>query len=230
MKFAINRDHRDQFREHQAIECEGLLSPEEISELLKAVDAGLALRLRIKPSELVKQSSERIFSVGRDLWRVAPPIKKVVMQSRFAEIAADLAEQRMLRLGYDQFFPSIEPSPIQEKGGYFSLLQQASSLTEVSCLQGITGGLLLCLSGESPSSQSTIFPSRPGNGVFFKAGAAIPFPQLNTHPQKHLLIVYTQATAVYVHRDKDPLAHVFKSVGYTYGDKLVDKWNPIVYR
>lgn len=220
MKLAISKEHRHYFQEHQMIEFDALLNPNE----LKAVNENIQSHLNKKDFS----SSEQIFLNSRDLWRNSEVLQSIIKQKKLLEVIAELLETKVLRLGYDQFFPTPEKYTFG-KNLYHDLLQQPHTLKEISSLQGVVGGLMFCLTSNSEEMNST-FPSLTGNGMIFNANAIIDFPYLLSHPNTYYLVVYTKSTAVFVYNDKDPLSNAFKDLGYNYGDKLLDKTNPIVFR
>jgi len=215
MKFIIENEHREFFQKNMAIEFEGLLSDEELTLLNHEI------------SEVLSQRQDKGHNVyaARDLWRESSVIKKIACQRRFAEIAAQLVDEKPLRLGYDLFFPSpsLEAEP-----------QPSKTLNEMSSLQGIVCGLLLCLSGKEPVTSSMevqMFSGTSGNGVFLSPEAPINFQELSHHEgHSYYLVVYTKAKSVYIRNDQDPHTHAFKEVGYAFGDRLLDELNPIIYR
>lgn len=236
MKFALAKEHRDFFNKHQIIEFDGLLSTEQLHDLVTGINATLANHLKIPVSELENQDPQQLFLSGRDLWRSSSILKKISTHRYFGEIASELIFQKPLRLGYDQFLPS--PSPLSNKvdiGPYSTYLKRSATIEEVSCLQGILCGLMLCIKGndssESDPETSDVFSKKAGNGIFFSNKAVINFENLFKHiNQQYLMIIYTAGTSVYVHCDKDPLSFSLRDLGYSFGDKLQDKRNPIVYR
>lgn len=245
MKFAISRDHRQFFEQRHAIEFEGLFEASQLEQLVNAINSAVAQRLNLRVTRLDKQSPQALFMAGRDLWRTNAAIKKIVANPRLAEIAAKLTGQRMMRLGYDQFFPSpvLAAFPVEKGSAYDHILHKPSSLDELSPLQGVACGLMLCLTtgkgGEITATEPTvetpetvqIFSDIAGNGFFFDSTVLIDFPSLfNKVDQQYLMIVYTRATAVYIFKQSDPLHHMFMNAGYSLGDKLKDTLNPIVYR
>lgn len=241
MKFVITAEHRHFFEQKNAIEFEGLLDSDQLKLFLNALNTTLSERLHINPRNLQKQTPQAQFMAGHDLWRANDALKKIIAHTRLAEIAAQLTGQRVLRLGYDQFLPSLGNSVYQIEGSYSEIINSQSSLEEISSLQGITCGLMLCLETDSEEaelatpvdsdSKIQVFSNKSGNGIFFSPVKPIDFTPLKTPKGKSfLLIAYTISTAVYIYRRTDPLGPAWQSVGYSLGDRLVDKWNPIVYR
>ncbi len=229
MRFAVAREHRDFFNKQGTVEFEGLLNAKQLVELVAAVDSTLALRLNIQASELSLQSSNALFMAGRDLWRANNAVKKIVMQRQFAELAIELIHKKTLRLGYDQFFPD---------GAVAVLPGDSQNLLEISCLQGVQCGLMLCLRGaltpvepvepvEEDCTPSPLFSRQAGSGVFFNPEAPLNFQR---SVGQYLMIVYTSTSSVYLCKRTDPHANALKQYGYAFGDKLNDKCNPIVYR
>jgi hypothetical protein len=245
MKFAITGEHRSFFNKHQAIELEGLCTEEQLKTLNAATDVALAQKLNLKFRNLIDQIPATMFAIGRDLWRSNDVLKRFVTQTSFANVASEIMEQRVLRFGYSQLFPAISNGFDGEENAYSKFLSSNYTLEQASCIQGIQCGLMLCLSGENQESvipitnfdvsgfpsNINVFSAKPGNGFFFTPQVTIDWKQLFSHlKQRYLLIVYTQATSVYVYKEFDPQGNQMKECGYCFGDKLLDKWNPIVHR
>lgn len=249
MKYTIDKEHRIFFQKNGSVELEDLLSAEHLSSLNAALNQALAIRCSVLPDQLNRCSSERLFLAGRDLWRTDPEMRKWVSHFRFAEIAGELLEQRTLRLGYDQLLPSRIQSKYDhpEESVYVKFLQTQGSLNSISCLQGILCGLILPLTppvevkkvdvATQPTELSVtdqtidLFSRCPGNAVFFCPDKVIDFQKIYSHlGQRYLLIVYTQSNATYRIQIGDPHTHMLKRLGYSVGDRLNDKFHPIVLR
>lgn len=234
-KFAIASEHRDFFNKQHSIELEELLNAKQLQRLTSAIDTALALRLKLRVSELPK-APETLFMAGRDLWRGSDVIKNIVTQRQFSQIAAELTGQRMLRLGYDQFFSEPLRSSILTQAMSKTLFPHPQTLTEISSLQGVQCGLMLCLRGEASEEEeasSPLFSKQAGSGVFFNPQTPFLFqPNAeNTNSlRQYLMIVYVSNSSVYLCNHSDPQVHALKQYGYVFGDKLNDKRNPIVYR
>lgn len=225
MKLAIDNVQRQYFRKNHAIEFE-LLSPLQLDELNHGIEQALG------PS--AGESADKTFAAGRDLWRRNELVKKYVTNRSLAEIASELIEYKPLRLAFDQFYPSLsKTSPFLQKGLYKQFLQQPRSLKEISSIQGLLCGLVICLSGEPGEENKpvTIFPSIPGNGTFFSVDAVLDFQELlQEQAHRYLMVAYTHATSIYVLEENDPQTHELKRLGYVFGDKLSDRDHPLVYR
>ena len=213
MKFAIEAPHREYFHNNGAIEFDGLIGEPLLQELKNSVPQHTSSLRSNKSGGAEKE---------RDLWRKIAPFKKLVYLKTLAEIAAELNEKKILRLGYDQVLTHAYPYP--QKGTY--------SLAESSSIQGVVCGLLICLRAPLPGTvPSKLFSIKAGNGIFFLPSTPLDFAELIDRPQgEYVLIVYAESNAVYIYQEIDPLTHVFKTLGYVYGDKLSDKLNPKVLK
>lgn len=222
MKYASANEHRDFFQKNRFIEFDDLLSMDQISNLKTLIG---------KNNDLKNKSPEKLFQLGRDLWRANSDIKKIVLQRKFAEVASELFMVKPLRIGYDQFIFSINPHYQYEieNSSYSNLMKSKSDLQQISALDGVVGGLMLRLDAhEAPVSAP--FPSKAGSGIYFDAAFPIDFSQLlNNQEQMFFLIVYVQSNAYYALNEKDPNVSFLKRFGYIYGSKLALKHHPIVF-
>ena len=231
MKFAIVKEQRDFFNRQGQIEFDALINSQQIEEIQGAINFGVAERLGIPAGLLYKSSPLNTYVSSHDMWRTNPFIKKIVTGQKLAEIASELIEYKPLRLGYDQYFP-FDKVRYSADAPYTDLFQPPLSLEVRSCLDKVVCGLVICLSGDGATSQEgTIFPTTPGNGTFFLPHRELDFSTLKGNDvYRYLLIVYVEKATHYVHNDKDPQGHFNKQLGYVFGDRLLDKYHPIVYR
>ena len=154
------------------------------------------------------------------------------MSKNLAEAASELIEHKPLRFGYDQLLP-MSNEAVAGKNAYAALLSKTATLQDISCIQGVLCGLILCLkAAQQPpeSASSTIFPFTAGSGVMFAPDVPIAFGELaKRQGYIYLMLAYTEAKAVYRLQPEDPHAYDFKQLGYNFGDRLSDKLNPLVY-
>lgn len=234
MKFTVDSNHLDYFKKNNAIEFDAVLTEKQLANLREHTKRVLAFRL-----EGEKMTPENLFKAGRDLFRADAGIRNIVTQKHLAEIAFELTQQKPLRLGYDQFYPSFPPMPSfinQNQNPYFQFLSSQPTLLEMSSIQGIQCGLMICLRAEEEKQNeqdaSLIFSNKPGNAVFFNPSAIVNFDRLTsaTGESSYLLIVYVHAVSVYVLNTMDLNTHNLKTYGYSLGDRLSDKLNPVVLR
>jgi hypothetical protein len=228
MFFSVNRDHRNYYRQHHWIECEGVLTEAELKRLNEGIGTGLVEKL----GKTDTFSPEQAFQNGRDLWRRAPGVKKVLHGRNLAGIAAELIESKPLRFGYDMLFPSLPSS--QGGGAYANFLQTSPTLAAASSIQGVQCGAMLSLSAPEEQKEdlppSSLFSTIPGNAVFFAPDWPLPLNEiLHRDGYTYLLLVYTKPNAVYLFQQGDPHVNSLKACGYNFGDRLNDQVNPIVY-
>ena len=236
MNFAVIRQHRDFFRKHHWLECEGVFSEEETKRVAQGVAAALAARLKVKADALADMPPDKVFAAGHDLWRTDATLKKVLLHRNLAEIAGELTEQRPLRFGYDMLLPTAGGSS-KFTGPYKTLMDTSPTLTEICSIQGIICGAMICVSGPTDKKSvvekidGTFLSDTPGNIIFFSPEWHLPFNEIINRPgYQYLMIVYVKPKSVYTRQDNDPHVHEFKQLGYQFGDKLTDILNPIVYQ
>jgi len=204
MRYATSREQRDFFFKNGFIEFEGLLTEEEREAALEAVH--LALK---------KRGGALHFESGRDLWRVAPEVKKLSAKRRLAEIISELTGCRPIKLGCDQL--------LAPKG----LPWQECSLEEIAPFQGAAGGALICLKGEEEPEEPSPFPGKAGNVTLFNKECLIDFTEVQKKEGAlFLLVCYTEKSALYILQKNDPLTHSLKHFGYAFGDRLKEEFHP----
>lgn len=206
MKFVIDLNQKNYFKQNQFIEFEDLLNPAHLHKLQQGID------------QAVDQGQDR------DVWRSGKATRNIVTQKQLAETAYELIEHKPIRLGFDQYFP------LHNQEEYARLLQRRITLAEFCCLQGVLCGLMLCVRSGNDTASASVFSHRAGNGIYFNPMYEIDFSPLQSSDASYLLIVYVHANSVYIKQDNDPNLHALKHLGYTFGDKLKDNLNPIVYR
>src|ERR1700733_8146873 len=167
MKQIIDLKHIDYYLSQQWIEFEDVLKERDLVNLNHAIKTVMA------------QVSTTYFS---DLWRSSDIIKKIELQSNIPQIALDLSGQSAIRLGYDLYLPTFQNN---------NFINPNSKLLDISSIQGIVMGVLLCLEGAKTDSESadSFFPSQPGNATFFSPTFPIAFPEIEN--QSFLIVAYT---------------------------------------
>ena len=218
MKFTIDSQHREYFRQHLAIEFDDLLASAQLKKLTKALFLVLSERMGLDQEKASKATAEQLFMAGRDLWRAHDTVQKVITQRRLAEFASELTGQKTIRLGFDEFFPDPGPKSVFSKiaDPYHKLLNKKIVLSEICCLQGVLCGLMLCLEGDGTKAdeQLSAFTRVPGNGVYMGPDFLIDFTELYERlGHKYLLIVYSQSSTVYIHQKEDPHGACHETTG-----------------
>lgn len=215
MRHAVSSEHRDFFSKHRYIEFEELLTEEQAEELEKAIDQALG------PSLL---STQEQFDKGFDLWRRVTAVKKWAFKQTLTEIAASLTQTHLFRIGFDQLLSS---------DGVTTPLSGSQPLSALCCAKPLAYGLLICLAAGTAPSDETLapFPLKEGNGVFFSPEFSFPWEQLfHLKHFRWLLIGYAPKQAIYHLEKRDPHTHVWKQLGYVFGDSLNDTLHPVIFR
>lgn len=242
MKFAIAREHLDFFYQHHHIEFENLLTPQEVDTLKKSMFETLAKRLNTHEEKLKTQSFASLYKAGFDLWRSSDTIKKIVLRPQFAEIASNLVKKKPLRIGFDQAFyiPKIFH---ESKESMPPLFKKETSLASTSCLQGIACGLILHLDAPAVPTENlelsiqedvqklSPIPRQAGSGIFFSPDAPLSLEHLISTPGIcQILIAYTKDITLYRLCEDDPQTHIYKKMGYVFGDRLKNTSHPLIFR
>lgn len=217
MRIAILDQHLEFFQENGSIAFEDLFIDEEIKTFSNLI------------LEVYSEKRASSFLDARDLWRERDEIKKTIKGRRLAEIASKLTKTTPLRLGYDQYFPPIDENNIEMYQQFFS---NNISIQEMSSIQGIVCGALICLSKTSNEEMSdTFLPIDPGTLLFVKPDQPINFSEIINNPgSSYYIVVFTSSKALFVLNRQDFGAKKLIELGYDYGDRLKDNLNPIIYR
>jgi hypothetical protein len=207
MKVFVNDQQRQQYREHNAIEFEGLLTEERCANWCALLQKQL--------------SNRESLPYGRCLWRSDEALQRILRTRHLGDIAFELTKTIPLRLGVDSFLVGSTAS----KG------PAAASLEELSCYSGLVCGLLIRLAGDPMETEGSVIPKEVGSGVYLSPQAVVDHRALLSQTGgAFLLITYVSTTARYVHREKDPHRHADKRDGYASGDRLREAEHPILYR
>ncbi len=204
-KFAIDIQHIDFYKEHGFLEIENLISP--------------AL-LEVLSLDLLDYSPDQ----SRYLSRKHDAFQKVIKNKSIKNLALELTSKSLLKHGLDMLI-TIEDKEKHKDPVYF---RQLFSYT------GIALGLCINLSSddiareENNSEHDCLFPSKRRSGTFFQPSKAIDFSYLTKH-EKQLLILFCYTDSRYKLNPLDPFAHDVKNEGMSFGDKLSDKYHPLIY-
>lgn len=234
MRFGLIKQHHDFFHRHHYLECEDLLSENEVKILKTALEETLAKRVRSSSQHLEKINAKELYLAGLDGWRDDSRIKKVTLRSTLAEIASQLFKVRSVRIAYDQMiYASNTPQKI---------FDHSLTLQEMGSIQKVIGGLMLNLAAPSlPVNQEILniqedmttlipLPRSEGSGIFFSPNLPLSLDYLTEMPHiSQLLIVYTEDNALYIHNPLDLHRHALKKMGYGFGDHLRTTTHPIIY-
>lgn len=241
IKFALSKEQRLHFEKHHFLEIEEMLESEQLQHLKKEIDQLSHPSLPNIDDEWESLSqTEKRFAIGHDLWRKSNLIKKFTLDKHLAQIASELTGEKFLRIGYDQFFPNIvleKPAygtHERFKSKYAFWLQKEASIGDLSCIQGVVCGLLLCLNApesEISTAADSVFSLKAGNIVLFSPLKMIALAELQKRPgQEFLLLTYAEKRALYIPNENDPHQHSLKQMGYVFGDRLNDNLNPVLCR
>ncbi len=221
MRFSILNEHLDFFHKHRSIAFQDLISSEERESLSKEIERRLQKLSGKLP--LSERSNKDLWQLGRGLSKEIPGIAQWISRSHLGKIAAELFKKNLIRLAYDQVLMTRQAEDLP--------YQEPFSLADISSIDPILGGALLCI--EFPSSETELpdlTHQIPGYVTFLDASYPIPFPEL--FKMKNiccLLICFTQQKARYKLETKDYHTHLLKKEGYAFGDLLLNTTHPLLH-
>ncbi len=226
MRFALNSDHKDFYAKNGFIEFEGLLDAQAVTALQQEIDSTLCLRLNTSSILMARLPRKAIFESGFDLWRNSGAVKQALFKTTFTELSAQLFKANLLRVGFDQY--------IDTGAGSDFPLKEPLSFNAFSCANPLSGILMFRLS-ETPADpcdpQVCPIPSRVGSGIFLSPDKVIPWAELFSKKNLRLMILaYASKRTFYRLEKNDPHTHLWKRLGYVFGDLLKDNLHPILHR
>ncbi|MBT3394180.1 MAG: hypothetical protein HN411_03610 [Waddliaceae bacterium] len=212
MKHDIVTEQRDFFYNKGYIEFEGIITTTQADDIRAAVAE--TLEQRRDGEERYRNSS---YCAGRDLWRDNESIKKIVKSKKIAEIVVLLTNKKTIRLAYDQNVTAKTP-----------LVAEGASLTELSALQGVIAGAMLCLKPDTTEEAPEYFPKEKGSAVLFRDDFIMTEKPAGNGIYHY--IVYCEETTVYIYNENDENCHTLRALGYDYGDALRNEYHPLLLR
>ncbi|MBS0615683.1 MAG: hypothetical protein JSR58_03930 [Verrucomicrobia bacterium] len=215
MPFTLTKDHQFFYSKNKYIEFEEVFSSETCTSAKELLDRLVETRLK---KMIGSRTPDEIFSAGRDMWRDYPNLS---LSRPAAQLAAELFNAKQLRIAFDQYLRTLQPTN--------SPLKEAYTLQQISCFQPIVGGLLVRLTPDAHPPLMT--PRSVGSALFLSPDLLVPWPALFQNPdQAFLLIVYVPLRSRYVLEPQDPHTHALKKLGYGFGDSIQDATHPLLVR
>ncbi len=142
-----------------------------------------------------------------DLFRQSPLLQKFIQSTPVVRLIRDLFQTKTFRIGYDRLLP--DPSCLQ-----------TLSLEDCSSAKPLVGGILIPLSSEAIE----VFDSTE----VFCVSCTRPLAWKEFLKERpYYLITYASANASYYLEPKDPYTHLWKRLGYVFGDRLNQTRHPL---
>ena len=228
MKIIADPEQIRYFKEHHTIQFDDVLSSSRLDEVNDEIDTLLSRRTGEKKELVATFPPAEVYPYARDFWRESESIKKFDCQNRFADLLLSFFVSQRFLLGSDQLLVPESRATIGYQPYYPQAFPEPKPLEEQGSIQGVHSALIVCLQGESENTES-IFPTHPGSVAVVGPNYPLPFFELgNNFTQRFLLITYARHNAMYLHREEDPNTHYLKSLGYVFGDKLLQKGHPLI--
>ena len=216
MKISVSGEQLLFFDRHGYLELEGVFTSQVITELRENVEN--ILHTRAQSAGVV--FDDALSLCGHNLALASQNIQKRLCSPSMGKLVNMMTKMRPLRYGFDQVVvPSYPP--------------KGATLEEVSSIYPVLIGGVIALDGaeraEEPQVDPFVFkdlPASAGSVSFVKPETVW---EVEPSSQRHLLVVFCGAQPLYVHQERNPYTHVFKEYGYVFGDRLLDKTNPVVF-
>jgi hypothetical protein len=201
MRYFIDNKHNLFFSTNKHLYFENIFNETDINTIQKEI-----LNIYKKRKSSLKESEYELY---RDLWRDSDLLLK--KSKDIGKILLLLRREKLLRLAFDQVLHKDMPLPY---------LDETITLKTLSPIQGVIGGIFIFLSNTTPTPST--------NFLFIKEDFEFTLKDLFENTSHLYLIAFSNLKAQYIFNENDLAAHKFKKLGYSYGDFLVDKYNPLI--
>jgi hypothetical protein len=179
------------------IEFEKFLSVEICASIQSAILDIITERLQTDVKKLSRYDQKQLYLRGRDIWRNSPMLQQIFCNKRCSATAANLTNKNPLLLAFDQWIPPAASLAPHHLSDHFSF-------------QNLVCGCLLILDGKQAGGARFFQPDR--------------LPLLG---DSQILIAYGSSNTVYIHNSQDSLNADLKRYGYSFGDCLNARQNPL---
>lgn len=191
MKISVDSKQREVYLAEGALLLEDLLTSDQQEAIF---------------AEIEKADSDS----GRDLWRKNEKLRRLPALRNVVNVIAQLLDEKLIRLGFDQYLSGID-------GVWADWIRGTLSLRDLGPYRGEICSVLLPLTGG-------------GNALFVRPEWKLELSDWVDVAKPHYLILFTTLKAQYVLNKKDPAAAEMSRLGYINGDRLREEINPIVHK
>lgn len=227
MRYLVSFEDQRFFRYSHHIEFSDFLSTSQVDELTAIIESGYD-----KP---IDQTPLDLYINGYDQFRQNKKLKRFVTNPKLAEIAAQLSNEKTLRLAFTQTLAAnqlLSPLP----------LSNSADLQSLSSVNPLSIGLIIRLKGSSTTEKELLTaseeerlllpePQTAGSLLYFPPDIPLDLNSLLVEKESlFLLIAYAPHKIQYRHNPTNPHAHTLKRLGYVFGDLLNETTHPVVYR
>ena len=212
MKISVSGEQLLFFDRYGYLELEGIFTQKHVIELRESVEDVLHKRT---------DSEEPFPKYGHNLALDSKTIQKRLCSPSMGRILDSMTKARPMRYAFDQIlFASYPP--------------KGAMLKEISSLSSVLIGAIIALDDTERLEEQQVdpfmlkeLPTAAGSICFVSPETVWELGDLSG---RYLLVVYCGSGPIYIYQEKDPYTHAFKEYGYVFGDRLLDKTNPVVSR
>jgi len=219
VKISLSGDQLLFFDRYGYLELDGFFSEQNALELLENVENKVYTKAHSIRG--VVEDENPFPKYGHNLALSSEVIQKRLCSPSMGKILYSMTKACPMRYGFDQvLFDSYPP--------------KGTTLNEISSFSSVLIGAVISLENTEGSveTQEDPFvlkklPTSLGSICFVSPKTVWEVQNISG---RCLLVVYCGPNPIYIHQEKDPYTHAFKEYGYVFGDRLLDKTNPIVSR
>jgi|GEM_PF-1772524 len=199
------------YKEHGYIEFEDFLTEEEV-QFIESETTGTLTK---KIGSLLHKEPEVLYVNGKDIYLENSKIKKFCTKKKISNAAKGLSNKQFIRLAFDQV--------LRFDKDYHPPFALENSYEKISSYQELVCGVLIQFENRE---EEGFIPSKRGNVTYIDFTKELNLEPLFKKDTKLYLIGYSTLKGQYVHNENDPLTHLLKDRGLTYGDTLQEEFHP----
>lgn len=211
MKISLSGEQLLFFDRYGYLELEGVFSQKHVIELRESIEGVLRKRTH---------SEESFSKYGHNLALASETIQKRLCSPSMGKILYSMTKMRPMRYAFDQMLFASYPA-------------KGATLKEITSLSSVLIGAIIALDDTEHLEEQQVnpftlkeLPAAAGSVCFISPETVL---ELDVSG-RYLLVVYCGSNPIYIYQEKDPYTHAFKEYGYVFGDRLLDKTNPVVSR
>lgn len=220
MKHLLIEKQLSHYREKGFIEFEDFLTQEEIALIENEVMGTFSKKRGSVPNP----APEQTYVIGKDLYLENEKIKSFCVKKKLTDLAKALCNETLLRVAFDQAFlfdkAYTPPFP------YETSLESIFSYQGLMCLVVIQLKNTKVNADEDALLEASLSPLKKGNVLYINPKSVLDIKPLFEEDTKLYMIGYTKVKSQYIANKLDPLSHVLKKRGFTFGDFLTEEFHP----
>lgn len=227
---ATDKEQRLFFRKNGWIAFEDALAAPQMAHMISIL---LTAERKQLSQTLDRAPPTSLFKAGQDLWRHSDDVRKLAGNFGWAQIAAQLLDERVLRLIGDQLWlwrpGNWQPAQIPFAEHNLPWI----SLNQITSCEGILAGCFFNLEGPKDIEIEDKLPlspfGSPGSVVFVKADLPLELSLFSGLSRMSYCVLIGSRVASYRPAPYDPHPLHLKKLGYRPGEALKEHLHPLLW-